>query len=201
MPATQDMDISTGCRDTANSSCSENLANINLEQVLDSNELTRAFESFLDAEQAAESLYFLLDVKAWKGAYFGISRSARLARAKHIYKGFISFSRNLSINISSGTVEAIKYHLEERGQDVERTLFAHAVHEVSQLLRIGPMPRFLRSGQYEKIAAEQVEQIAIRGKPLKRLMSYERLSNLASALLHKTAIRSSSDLRRIDVHH
>jgi hypothetical protein len=168
-----------------------------LEDILDNPELTRTFEDFLDAELAVETIYFLRDEKQWRDSYYNISKSARLARAKIISKAFIASTGNFSLNISFETVTEVVGKLEEAEEEVPYNVFAHAVREVSQLLRIGPMPRFLRSEQFEKTVTENkgtspTSPVVGGDTSLKRITSYTkgRLSNLATALRIKTGIRS-----------
>jgi hypothetical protein len=132
-----------------------------------------------------ENIYFLLDEKDWRESYFNVAKSASLARAKIIHKGFISSNGNFSINISSETAQEIGHKLQE--VEVEQDVFAHAVSEISQLLRIGPMQRFLGSEQYEKIASEQQVEM-----PLKRVSSFAHLSNFAATLRGVLRIRNNS---------
>jgi hypothetical protein len=121
-----------------------------LDSILDNKAQTEAFEKFLESEFAAESFHFIQEVSRWRKTYFGVTSYAHVARARRIFKGFVSEHGSYAINISSGVREGIETLVNANG-DVPREIFQDALNEVTQVLSFGPVIRFCATLEYKEL--------------------------------------------------
>lgn len=114
-----------------------------LEEILNDRESSEAFEKHLIAELGVESLYFLKQCEQWLKAYFDVSPTARLSRAKKIFKTYIDTSGLYAVNVSARVNESIETKLYRAGvDDCPREIFEDAIREIRQMLLMGAVLRF-----------------------------------------------------------
>ena len=96
---------------------------------------------------------FLQDSQEWKQAYFDLSKTTRLVRAKKIYQTYITQNANFQINIGHALYLKLSKafvweQVESDDQDVEIEVFDEARKEIKRLLKEGPLVRFRKTHEY-----------------------------------------------------
>jgi hypothetical protein len=120
-----------------------------LKQVVENPTLVAEFEKFLVSELGVESLLFLRDTSEWKRTYFDIAASARLLRAKKLYKMYINPSGSFPVNVPADVITMIRNTvMHDDIQDCPENVFDAAREEISDLLQIGALQRFQHSPLY-----------------------------------------------------
>jgi hypothetical protein len=125
-----------------------------LKDVLAVKDMCAVFEEFLIEELQVENLLFLQDIDAWKRAYFGVAPTARLARARRLFRVYISSDGQFQINISSKCSKQLTTLFADKAiADVPLTQFDEAVDEISLMLQFGGVRRFQESKKYKEFRA------------------------------------------------
>jgi hypothetical protein len=116
----------------------------NLQEIMASPELLEEFEQFLVSELSVENLLFLKDVQAWKRAFTGVAPTARVARARRLWRAYLAPNANFEINVSDRVSKAVRDVVGDTKapSDVKMSLFDDAMHQLEGLLSGGPVLRF-----------------------------------------------------------
>lgn len=132
-----------------------------LDAMLKHKAIRYAFEQYLVAEFAVESLFFLSDVDEWKSQYSNVTASARLARAKRIIKAFVAPGALYSINIPYHAAEPLIRILKSDSalDDIDVNIFQVACDEVRMLLANGAVLRFIATEEYSKALQQQPQSL------------------------------------------
>jgi hypothetical protein len=114
------------------------------------------FENHLISELGIESLNFLQDTSEWKLDFHDTAPTARLARAKRLVRSYVESDGLMAINIPGIMSEKIKKTiLNAKDTDLSDTVFDDARREISSLLEVGAVPRFLNSKEFRETQAEE----------------------------------------------
>jgi hypothetical protein len=125
-----------------------------LDSVLKRADLADMFENHLVSELGVESLNFLVDTAEWKAEYQDAAPTARLARAKRLVKSYIETGGMMTINIPGGIAEKVKRIVfSGKENELNETVFDDARREISILLEVGAVSRFMNSKEYRELQA------------------------------------------------
>lgn len=145
------------------SSATLNSGHYNLDVVLASKPLAKAFEEHLQREFGVESLFFYQEVQSWKQSYGDTSPPTRASRARKIIRNFISPDGIFCINIPADTASFIIQSAENDPLGMNGfpriDVFDEAMHEIKDLLEMGALARFKRSNTFKTLIAEGLQHL------------------------------------------
>ena len=125
------------------------------------------FEKHLEQEFGSESMYFLEDTAQWIVSYHDVPPALRLARARKIFKTYLEHNSPFAINVPSHCSTALQNALLEA--DIDRSVFDDARCEVTRLLELGAVARFVASSAYKQDRASRGSSSSGRSSPLPAL--------------------------------
>ena len=115
-----------------------------LDIILEDLELNKDFEEHLKNEMGLESLYFIRDVQIWKKSFYDVTPTARKARAKRIFKTYVSYNGLYAVNLPHSIAQVISQKfLSSEPDDIPENIFDDALKELKSLLNGGAVVRFL----------------------------------------------------------
>jgi hypothetical protein len=133
-----------------------------LDMILRRPAVAEMFENHLVSELGIESMNFLVDSSDWKTDFFDVAPTARLARARRIVKSYIETNGMMTINIPWAMADKLKREvLPVNENELKQVVFDDARREISTLLEMGAVKRFVDTKEYRELEAGEALIIAV----------------------------------------
>ena len=127
----------------------------NLTRLLANAATRQALRDWVTSELSSENLTFLEDSAAWVAAFNDVSPSARLARAKRLFKAYVEPGAIFQVNVDEKLVRSIAARV-SAADSLTRDAFDEARVEAARMLEYGAVARFIQSGGEGKAIARVV---------------------------------------------
>jgi len=119
-----------------------------LKNILATPALTEAFYGHLSKEHSNENLEFLFHVENYKARWTPTAKEANRVLAENIFREYVDFKGKAPINISSPILNKLARCIAST-DELPRNVFDDAAHEISSLVELDGLARFVQTPRFE----------------------------------------------------